>query len=147
MHGSISETTICTSLNIHSSSEPCNIMFCFMGAKDRSTWKNDSKYRRIAIEINMKLLFPCNNCESTRMACNKVQIDSWPHKSKDNAQNQSRHLCLLVTESNTNPFWQKGKLVGPFNQTTHVYTSTYTHNGRRASHKVNQIRFTNNVCV
>lgn len=60
------------------------------------------------------------------MACGKVQINSWPNKSKDNAQNQSRLFCLLVTESNINPFKQKGGLVGPFNQTTLIHTNTRT---------------------
>lgn len=127
MHGNVSERTICSSLTIHSSSEPCNIMFCFTGAKGSgSSMKNDSKHRRIAIKINMKLLLPCNNSRSATMACGKVQINSWTHKSKDDAQNQSRLFCLFMTESNINPFKQKGELVGSFNQTTHAHTNTFT---------------------
>lgn len=34
---------------------------------------------------------------------------------------------MLATELNTNPFKQKGELVGPFNQTTYAHTNTLTH--------------------
>lgn len=61
MHDNVLEKIICSSLNIHSSSEPCNMMFCFTGAKGRSSRKNDSKHKRRAIKINVQLLLPCNN--------------------------------------------------------------------------------------
>ena len=56
VHGNVLERTIYSSLNIHSSSDPCNVTFCFTGAKGRSSRKNYSIDRRKAIEINLSFL-------------------------------------------------------------------------------------------
>lgn len=45
------------------------------------------------------------------MACGKVQIYSWPFNGKNSFWHQARLFWLLVTEKNTNPFKQEGKLV------------------------------------
>ena len=100
VHGNVLERTICSSLNIHSSSEPCNIMFCLTGAKGRSSRKKIIQTQKDTIKINMKLLLSCNNSKSSRMmwqSSNKFMAT----KSNGNTQNQLRLFWLLVTETKT----------------------------------------------